>query len=655
MCGIAGILNRENQAIDPETLRRATHRLRHRGPDDSGYYFAHLRNGEAAFAHDADTLPEKKSASAEVGRMRGYSMAFGFRRLSIQDLSVAAHQPMSTPDRRYTLVFNGEIYNFIELREELKAAGRTFRSHSDTEVLLAAYAVWGSDCLRRFNGMWAFAIWDDRDKTLFAARDRFGVKPFYYAWDGKRFIFASEPAALGEWMALEADNETVSAFLAHDRLNDSAKTFYGGIRELRGSHCLTLRAEGEPVVSRYYRVPLDRPMPADPVGAFREIFLDAVRLRMRSDVPLGYALSGGMDSSSVVVAANRFAGPDPSFQNVFSTVYPGRTEDESFFIDEVVKKTNFVSHRVTPDAAGFLRDVDAFVECHQEPLNNLTYYAQYKLRELEKAAGVTVSLDGHGADELLGGYDQELPSWIAAIAKSKGSLTGWRAARQAAAYRGSSAADAGMWTALAILGPERAERLFRVRREAVRDYLEPAVFRKAGPSLFGDAEDTKGAGPFEQKLHRDLTASLIPHQLLRADKSSMAFSLECRFPFLDYRLVELAFSLSPETKMRDGVSKWVMREAMRRDLPESVYNRRDKKGFPVPERSWLKGELRAWVDSWVYSDAMKRLPWIRWKKFEAHYRRFRDSKNADAWGRQLWTVLSVALWRAKCIEGRKLA
>ena len=381
MCGIAGIVG-FGSPISPYLLAGMNKMLVHRGPDDGGEWL---------------------DASGRVGLAN--------RRLAILDLSPAGHQPMHSLNGDHSIAYNGEIYNYLELRDELASLGHQFKTKTDTEIILGAYDQWGEDCVQRFNGMFAFAIWDARRSHLFAARDRFGEKPFYYHRSPERLIFASEIKALllDKSIRRQVDEEALARYLLLAEVDTDERTFFAGIRQLAPAHTMTADLTGKIVMRRYWDLDLaatrkntDR---AEIVSEFDALFTDAVRLRLRSDVPVGSSLSGGLDSSSIACTIDRLLRHEGTgLQKTFSARYRSSAVDEGKFIDAVTAKTNIEAHHVWIQAEDLAEELDAFVYHQDQPVAHTSQFAQWKVMSLARANGVTVLLDGQGADEVLGGY-----------------------------------------------------------------------------------------------------------------------------------------------------------------------------------------------------------------------------------------------------------
>jgi asparagine synthase (glutamine-hydrolysing) len=636
MCGIAGLSS--PIADDLRPIGAMTAALRHRGPDDEGYVFADSRSGRAWPFAGRDTV--EGIAHPELGGAvpDGVDVVLGHRRLSIIDLSPAGHGPMASADGTLWITYNGEIFNYVELRDELAARGHSFRTSSDTEVLLAAYAEWGPAGLDRLNGMWAFALFDARRRVLFAARDRFGVKPFHYAWNGRTLAFASEIEALraaGQGGA--AADARVAEFLLGGALDAGEDTCVAGIRRLPGGHHLTLDLTTRALtVARWYTLPEEGGAPARP-ERLREVLEDAVRIRLRSDVPVGTCLSGGLDSSSIVALTARLREGPGDGRRAFSVVYPEAGLDESHFVDLVVRATGVEGHRVTPTADELAAELATLVQRQGEPFAGAGVYSQWRVMRLARETGVTVLLDGQGADEVLAGYLYHFGPFLAGVARRKGWAEAAREVGRAASATGGPASRLAALAAYHALPLPAAVRAWGASRAATHPALRPGdlVPEAARAATAGGRHRRRAT--LGDELRANILETSLPALLRYEDRNSMAFSVEARTPFLDYRLVEEVRSWRAEDLIHDGWTKAPLRQAMCGILPEEVRLRRDKLGFATPERRWLAGlapRIREWlgpgsrVGRLVREDVL-----ARWRA------------DADLAGRPgLWRVVSAELF-----------
>lgn len=564
MCGIVGILNR-SAPIDQAELLRFTDTLTHRGPDGRGAL-----------------------VDANLG--------LGHRRLAILDLSADGRNPMAyggADGQRYWITYNGEVYNFLELRAELEGLGHVFRTGTDTEVVVAAYVQWGEDCLLRFNGMWAFAIWDHQERSLFLARDRFGIKPLYY-WNGStRFAFASEMKAFLALDGFEArlDEEAARQSLANAQAYEGTRTaaILRGIERLPGGCSLRVRAGENPVLRRWWTtrdhliaVPTRY---EEQVEMFRDLFLDAVRLRLRSDVAVGTCLSGGVDSSAIASAMAHIVDKPsemggrsgmgrnaPDWRHAFIACFPGTVLDERIYADAVVAHTGAIPHHWTFDADAALGNIVDSVWATEDIYPGLTVPIWSIYREMRRQ-GVTVSLDGHGGDELLGGY-----TW----------------------------------------------------------YLDWPMNR------------------VNDGLYHDFHTGLLPSILRNFDRCSMAHGIEVRMPLMDWRLVRMACSLGPEAKIGGGYTKRILRDSMAGIMPEAIRQRRSKLGFNSPMIEWLNGGMANLVREVVSHPFWRESPfWDGPRLGDAILRKTAARAwSVDDWATALsvWTMMNLVIWQILFVE-----
>lgn len=654
MCGIYGIWHTDGRPVDAAALQRATTRLRHRGPDDEGYLLAATRAGTAALYAGPDTDARLSHPRLGESGAPAADLAFGFRRLAILDLSPAGHQPMAGADDATWIAFNGEIYNYIELREELRACGHRFRSGGDTEVILAAYDAWGEACLERLNGMWAFAIWDARARRLFLARDRFGIKPLYYTWDGRTFAFASEIKSLvgACGVPFAPDEGAVYRYLAGGLLPDplDGTTFFKGVRSLPPGHALTV-GDGGLQPRRYWRLRADEVpgLPAgDAVAAYRELFADALRLQLRSDVAVGTCLSGGVDSSSIVCMVNRMmqreglsAEQIGSRQKTFSAVYDSEGPyNERAYVERVIAATGVERNLTIPTVERLMRDVEALVWHQDEPFQSTSIFAQWCVMSAVRERGVTVLLDGQGADESLAGYR---PFEIFMGDRLRRGQLG-PALADMLAIQARTGRDplpiAGRALALQLPAPvTRALQRLRGPGMVDRSVLSPAFVAASGRETPADWWDWEEHKSLQAHLRTQIEATSLPHLLRYEDRNSMAFSVEARVPFLDHRLVELSFGGAAPWRIHAGWTKWVLREAMDGIVPDGVIWRSSKIGFETPEGDWMAEWMRAYPTCFAdgaRSGAYLDLPAVR--------RAIADgtATASDKW--RLWRWINLELW-----------
>jgi len=562
VCGIAGVVVRDGGPPDRHRLEVMVDAVAHRGPDGSGTF-----------------------VEGRVG--------LGHRRLAIIDLSEAAAQPMRCPDTGRVIVYNGEVYNYVELRAELAGQGTRFRTTSDTEVILAAYDRWGPSCVQRFNGMWAFALYDPAADVLFCSRDRFGVKPFCYADTPHAFVFGSELRQILPWLdRRQASRPELLDFLGFSIDERGTRTFFAGVRRLAPGHNLHYRiGRGTFTVERYYRVPRQEHVaPAsareagEAVGALLE---DAVRLRLRSDVPVGTCLSGGLDSSSVAALASRLsAGPGRPFAAI-TAVPDSAAHDESAFARQVVEHARLDWHVVRADRAAFEAVLPDVVRAQEEPFQTPSACLQFLVMQAARRQGIPVLLDGQGGDETLLGYERYAVPVVRQLAATEGMASAWRQMRALSRHNDKLT----LLTQAQLLAyfslPALRWRRYR-RQMGGAPWLPPlAAFRDRQPapeSIF-------------ELQRRQVEDESLPHLLRYEDRNSMWHGVEARLPFLDYRLVELALNLPAAFKIGDGWTKLALREAMRDRLPPAVVWRTRKMGFEAPADHWLGHAREAMLDT----------------------------------------------------------
>ena len=670
MCGIAGLCNFSEATVDTGLLLRMASCMRHRGPDDEGYAFINTRDGVFKTAGGKDTpaaVRESRYLYSPVSDIDSvdahscnFNLAFGYRRLSIIDLSPAGHQPMCNRDGKCWIVYNGEIYNYVELREELKSRGHNFVTQSDTEVTLQAYEEWGFDCLNKFNGMWAFALWDGRKRELFCSRDRFGVKPFYYYWDGTDFAFASEIKALLQcpFVKTGPNDESIYQYLVNGRSEGKADTFFHNIKQLEPGHFLTVGENGLQV-QRYYSLGytleaghFDAEAMRRYADDFIELFKDSVKIRLRSDVPVGSCLSGGLDSSAIVCIINRFLESDGysrevvgERQKTFSACYDLSAFDERQFIQEVVRATDVDSHYVFPSGERFWQEIDDLIWHQEEPFGSTSIYAQWNVMRLARENGVPVLLDGQGADETLAGYHTYFNAYLAQLLYA-GRLCNYR--REFNAIR--RITQNPVFSSFSFLLP-----LYNSLPAAVRSWLlgsmvKGSILNVQNTSLMNDAFLAKHAGVNQSKAETNLQAALWKSEteyglkeLLRyEDKNSMAFSVETRTPFVDYRLVEFVFSLPACYKIHNGWTKYLLRISTGGLLPEKIRWRKDKLGFPTPEAAWMR-ENGGRIREVFASKDFRASAYLDEKRILRDLDKLLSIESADGLS-ALWKPLNLELW-----------
>jgi asparagine synthase (glutamine-hydrolysing) len=587
---------------------------RHRGPDDEGYLFIDSDAGVWCAAGGKDTDPSLGLRPHQTVETRDFDLALGSRRLAILDLSPAGHMPMHYLEGTLWLTYNGEIYNYRELRKELEGLGYTFSSYTDTEVILAAYAQWGVECLARFNGMFAFALWDNRTKRLFCARDRFGVKPFYFYWNGSTFVFASEIKALLRHPAVPQmpNDQMIFDYLVRGRSDHTDQTFFEGIYSLSAGHFLVVNVPARELFKQqWWKLNINPNLDALHLGdeqvyaEFSHLLEDAIRKRLRTDVAVGSCLSGGLDSSTIVCMTNRLLTQEnviPSHlvgdhQKTFTARNKEAEIDEYRYSHLIVEQTGADEHIVFPSGETLWQEIEPYLWHLDEPVDSTSQYLQWNVMRLARQHGVTVLLDGQGGDEILAGYYAYYPAYVSQIRQQRGRLAAMQAGLAVSRAGGAPVANM-LFDHAKYRLPWRLQSLItrlippRMAPGHGGTGLKEWQLSSAFSQRFSDRR-WHPEGPIDSDglagiLHRDLISTNLPKLLRFEDRNSMAFSLETRLPFLDYRLVEMVFSLPLDFRIHNGWSKWILRHSMRDTLPAEITWRRSKMGFPTPESKWLR-------------------------------------------------------------------
>jgi asparagine synthase (glutamine-hydrolysing) len=580
MCGIGGIFNFNADPSAVKSICSMNDAQIHRGPDDAGYLLVNTSEQQIRSARHADELQAGYAAIKP-------DLFLAHRRLSILDLSEKGHQPMSNDNGSMWIIYNGEVYNYVEIREELVSLGYQFRSTTDTEVILKAYEAWGTDCLKKFNGMWAFAIWDNQKKHLFCARDNFGIKPFYYFRDSTKFIFASEIQAILASGLVNRDilDESVYGFLVFCSPPLYDRTFFKNIKQLEPGHYLILDNANSLKIEKWWRWSADENCDPSKVGEqFRAIFENAVKIRMRSDVPLGSCLSGGLDSSSIVCMMNYLNSGNKGADSLktFTAAYDENCRcNEHEYSRYVVEQTNAEENLVFPKGEELLNDLDNLVRIQGEPFQGLSIYAQYCVMRKIRERGVTVVLDGQGGDELFWGYDWYYAFYYRHLL---GKLQFRKAIKEFLSAK-TVRNDINLKRLIGIFFYFSVPAI-RYYRNILRSkrYLNPDFFNQKYDAIVDSICKTYSV---KERQWREIHVQPLPELLRYEDRNSMAFSIESRIPFLDYRLVNLALSLRPEDFIKDGWTKMPIREGMAGILPQKIRFRRTKLGFAVPDKDWF--------------------------------------------------------------------
>ena len=614
MCGIAGIVAK--QPVNLRAVERMNMLQEHRGPDDSGVWSSKNKN-----------------------------VILGHRRLSIIDTSSSGHQPMVRGS--HVITYNGEIYNYLEITKKLKALGNSFDSASDTEVLLRAYQQWGEQALDELNGMFAFAIYDDKRQQIFCARDRFGEKPLLFHRTNDSFIFASEYKAI---LALEGvsskyDENRIMRFLYHPTqgLDDEMQTCFKDIKQIPPGHYLKLDVKTLQIkIKRYWDIVPDNQFSKmrepDAQVYFRELLTDSIKIRMRSDVPIGSCLSGGLDSSSIVCLANQFKSTSRPYE-VFTGRFPNSQNDEWKWAKKIIESTSVVSHTTKTNVDDFNNNLSDFIWHNELPVGSTSQFAQWDIFRLAKQKGITVLLDGQGGDELLGGYEQYFEKYLASQTSSVilerkkineryplALLNKRQYAKQCLPHwiRHLLAGLAGIGSDFSFgLMPKYAAFLHR--------------------TMPTPPESATRFHPLAATLYREMLYTHLPVLLRYGDRNSMAHSREVRLPFCDHRLAEFTFSLPPNYLMGGAQTKRLLRGAMSGVLPEEIRTRWNKQGFLPPQAQWFQQNLTAYVSDVINHPNFEKSGIWRKNWWLAVLKRFNDGELHLA--SMLWRPLIEDAWK----------
>lgn len=602
MCGLSGIFRLNGFTdFDVECVNSMNELQRHRGPDDSGI-----------FQHGSCVL--------------------GHRRLSIIDLSNSGHQPFLSEDMRYVTIFNGEIYNYIELREELQSKyGYSFSTKTDTEVLLKSFIEYGADCLSHFNGMFAFAIYDTLEKSLFLARDRVGIKPLYYFLSRGSLVFASEIKAFSALPDFKptVNYQTLFDYLVFNRTDVDQETFLNEINRLPKG-CYAIYNEKEFRIERWWDPATYSNQYIDENTEkihqkIHNLLIDSVRLRMRSDVPVGSCLSGGLDSSILTGILFEEHKVDQRYKT-FTAAFPGFLIDETNYVELLQKKYPFINIRTFPDAKSALQNIDAFVYANDEPTTNPSFYSQYEVMRLAKTHGITVLLDGQGGDEIFAGYQYFLGFYLYGLLKK------WHPYNFINEFYHT------------LIRKQHASAYQVLMFQLVSQKIQMQLLLRSIPYVDKDffMSHIKSSIIFNEFFKVDgLNQSILKHfqykleHLLRMeDRNSMAFSIEARVPYLDYRLIEYTLGLSENLKIHNGETKYLQKVSLGQYTTNMILNRKDKIGFGTPGEDWMKTNDWKEMTENSYEEIHEAFPGVFNRNIPLPFR-----------GLDRWKVNQLAVWK----------
>lgn len=596
MCGISGVVDKSKKKIKEPEIKNMNNLISHRGPDDEGFFY-------------------------------GENFAFGHRRLSILDLSSDGHQPMHYLNKKYTITYNGEVYNYLEIRKELENNGYAFNSETDTEVILASYDMWGEKCVNKFNGMWAFALYDRDKNIIFCSRDRFGIKPFYYTEVDGKFVFGSEIKQLLEFYDENIANTNILVdYLLYGLEEHTNETFFKNIYKLEQSHNLVYNLHINTFeINKYYEIEiddkLDKLSEQESILEIKAKLESSIELRLRSDVKVGTCLSGGLDSSSIaaIAAKNYFEQTGKRFTAIHAKSIEEKT-DESHFAKEVEIHCNLNMITVEPQLEDITLSIEEVVYTQEEPFGGPSIFMQYFVMKEARAQGCIVMLDGQGGDETLFGYETYYSVYFSSLLK------------QLKIFQ-------------YVKDMTRLETFKVTKKRIVRDsiinlirnnlsFIEQKI-RKRKIFIKGDI-DRNRLNPifkfleFEDFQKRELMLRNLPHLLRYEDKNSMRNSVETRLPFVDYKFVKSAISVNNSFKFKDGYLKYVLRKIVEDILPKSIVWRKNKFGFEAPTDMWIESHKNNMIEEINNSDILKNLMEVDKNQF----------KNKSI----LWKMYNIAIW-----------
>ncbi|MFA5455713.1 MAG: asparagine synthase (glutamine-hydrolyzing) [Sulfurimonas sp.] len=595
MCGISGIINKNGNKVDKNEIQKINDLIFHRGPDDEGFYF------------------EK-------------NFAFGHRRLSILDLSSDGHQPMHYLDK-YVITYNGEVYNYLEIKEELLACGYGFHSHTDTEVILASYDKWGAECVNKFNGMWAFAIYDKEKEIIFCSRDRFGVKPFYYTEVNGKFVFGSEIKQLLEFYEHRFVNEDILLdYLLYGLEEHTNETFFKNINKLEQSHNLFYDLKSNKFeIKRYFEIvfdeKLDKLSEDESIKLVKEKLQNAVYLRLRSDVKVGTCLSGGLDSSSIAAIASKkyFEKTNEKFVAIHAKSVEQKT-DESAFAREVASHCDLNLIEVEPQLEDITQNIEEVIYTQEEPFGGPSIFMQYFVMKKARESGCIVMLDGQGGDETLFGYEGYFSFYFASLLFKFKFIQYWNEIKNLTTFK---------------VSKKRIIRdsvivLFRNQLSFIEKLIKK---KKTFIKLKNDRKRLNYIFEFKDFKNfqvREIMIRNMPHLLRYEDKNSMRNSVETRLPFVDYQFVQSAVSINNSMKFKNGLLKYILRRVVSSMLPKNIVWRTNKFGFEAPTDMWIDSHKNEMIVMIKNSKIINKIIELNHKIYD---------NNA-----LLWKMYNVAVW-----------
>ncbi len=657
MCGISGIISLQGLHADPRLVKKMNDTLRHRGPDGAGFFF--FSEEKSVTAYGQDTPENVRSATHAYAPKISidllselFSVGFAHRRLAILDLGENGHQPLCDPEQELWITYNGEIYNHIELRKQLESKGHIFRTRTDTEVILAAYREWGMDCVKKFNGMWAFVLFDKKRNLIFGSRDRFGVKPFYYYLDQEQFIFASEQKSILQHPSVKRsiNPAALADYFIAGEIDYAEQGIFEGILELFPSHSFTIDlASGSFKKWIYYTLNANEKY--ENFNSFHfeeykqkteELIREAIRLRLRSDVPVGSCLSGGIDSSSIVGIMHeiRMNDKNPAKLHTFTSSFSDPAYDESKWAKLVSDRAGAEAHISRPTREELMVDLESLVYCQDSPLWSTSTYAQYRVMKLAKDTGIKVILDGQGGDELFAGYSPYYTWYIGDMMRKLEIGKALKAVKDFNSFPQNFKSLGKDYLKLKAIHHLPASVQLKISKSYFKDigYLDPSLLEVYKKNLRTREEALPRS--LNGILHKEFVNTRLKGYLKCEDRCSMWHSVESRTPYADdHNLVEYVFNIPGAYKIHQGVNKYLMRQAVKSILPVQILERTDKMGYTTPNNRWvteMREEMRPY-----FTDALK--PYFKLDKLLKDYDSFFDIESKAENGR-VFKFMLFAVW-----------
>lgn len=609
MCGFTGFYA-PLLSINTSSFYKAHTLLKHRGPDDEGFV-ALVENSLKSYK--GDNTINHFSELDHINQLSDSKLVLGQHRLAIIDLSHAGHQPYFDEKRNYSMVYNGELFNYIELRDELKSLGHQFIADNDVEVVLKAFIEWGCSAFSKFNGMWALAIYDLKNDKIILSRDRFGIKPLYYYIENSLLVFGSEMKFIKSFIGedkFSVNKMKVKEYIFSSLLNNSKYTFWNEIVELQPAHYIEMDRNGLAEKKYWnFKPKIKERTSEQALAELKDLFYNSLRLRMRSDVEVGTLLSGGLDSNAIVGTLYKLGLLKENEFKSFSAVFQEEIYSEKKYIDLTLKRLPLKSYFVTPNPEMVEEDMDALLFHMEEPFRSLAVYSQHLLyKTVKERSNVIVLLNGQGADELFGGYNEHYRLLFIDLIKH----FKWKK----------------LFNELSLF--------IKHRNHSYSYILNYRFFIQLLKSILFSSN-------FNKATFQHLSYSALREYLKYDDRNAMAYSLEARVPFLDYRIVEFAYSLSTEHKIDCFTNKKIQRKMSRGVIPDEIIDRVDKQGFVSPQEVWQRNQLKPYFDKVFYDDKlMSKVEEYSGKNYRTYYKDYQERKHND-WA-QIWRVYNLSKW-----------